>query len=799
MDPLSAISLACNILSFVEATKGLVSSTRQLLQRGEQDEFVELELLTRDLQAWVVRITPPTASYRHRSSLSPEEKTICSLGSQCSQVAADLLGVLETLKVARRDGARHHIESFYKALVAAWKQEEVDKLRRRLDRISTSIQRELAIYDQRRILRRLDELEVSGYRSQLQTLRQDLNRGFEAISGELQKQESRGSALELLLRTAAQGSQYSAEQYILERLRFDEINHRRLNIRVAHNQTLSWLFGDETQRSPATLDEWLVSDDDLYWISGKPGSGKSTLMKSLCDSIHTAGKLQAWAKQNRLIHAEYFFWAAGGHGLLKSQEGLLRSLIYQVLCQCPDMIRFAYPNTWGLFFPGEGSAAYRNMNLATTSSSTISLSVEDLLATLGVLCSTAVESEVNFCFFIDGLDEYEGEPNDMVELTRFLRSLPNVKICVSSRDWNNFETEFGGSKTHKLYMQHFNHSDIRKYVYDTFDNNPNYQEMEDRDTAGRKLIDGIVKAANGVFLWVFLVVRSFEAGLLNGDSIQDLQRTLEEDIPEDLNELFERIILRDVPRNYRARSAQVFAIALEAAENLSFMAYWFAGQEDPEYAFKLETKPIQPQMVAKRYSATKRRLNISCRGLLEIQDMRTTCTYNDEECSLRSSSMFSLKVDFLHRTVRDFLLLDKTKNILLQWSPCTIDVHECICKALLAQVKITPMDAEYLGPVSQLSSIFSRHCDLLELSGQTQCSLNVRGSFNDVSLALGYARPQRRKHPTDDHKTARGSPGKIEDDEGARSSHNSNDVEKSGRLEELLKKLRLRYSRKRKV
>lgn len=290
MDPLSAISLACNILSFVEATKGLVSSTRQLLQRGEQDEFVELELLTRDLQAWVVRITPPTASYRHRSSLSPEEKTICSLGSQCSQVAADLLGVLETLKVARRDGARHHIESFYKALVAAWKQEEVDKLRRRLDRISTSIQRELAIYDQRRILRRLDELEVSGYRSQLQTLRQDLNRGFEAISGELQKQESRGSALELLLRTAAQGSQYSAEQYILERLRFDEINHRRLNIRVAHNQTLSWLFGDETQRSPATLDEWLVSDDDLYWISGKPGSGKSTLMcpnRNRCVTVFT--------------------------------------------------------------------------------------------------------------------------------------------------------------------------------------------------------------------------------------------------------------------------------------------------------------------------------------------------------------------------------------------------------------------------------------------------------------------------------------------------------------------------------
>lgn len=278
------------------------------------------------------------------------------------------------------------------------------------------------------------------------------------------------------------------------------------------------------------------------------------------------------------------------------------------------MIRFAYPNTWGLFFPEEVSAAYGTKNFET-SRVTISLTVEGLLATLGVLCATAVESEVRFCFFIDGLDEYEGNPNDMVELIRILRFLPNVKICVSSRDWNNFEAEFGGNQTQKLYMQDFNHNDIGKYVYDIFDNNPNYQEMEDRDTAGKALINGIVKAANGVFLWVFLVVRSFEEGLLNGDSIQDLQRTLEQDIPEDLNELFERIILRDIPKNHRARSAQIFAIALEAAENLSFMAYWFAGQEDPEYAFQLEAKPLQPEMLSKRYAGMKRRLNISCRGL----------------------------------------------------------------------------------------------------------------------------------------------------------------------------------------
>lgn len=134
---------------------------------------------------------------------------------------------------------------------------------------------------------------------------------------------------------------------------------------------------------------------------------------------------------------------------------------------------------------------------------------------------------------------------------------------------------------------------------------------------------------------------------MNGDSIEDLQRTLERDLPEDLNGLFERIILRDVPKNYRARSAQIFSMALEAVENLSFMAYWLVGHEDPEYAFKLEVKPLAPGILAKRWTAMKRRLNISCRGLLEIQDVLATCTCNDEADSFRSGSIFGLKVDLI--------------------------------------------------------------------------------------------------------------------------------------------------------
>ncbi|KUI60019.1 hypothetical protein VP1G_11177 [Cytospora mali] len=219
------------------------------------------------------------------------------------------------------------------------------------------------------------------------------------------------------------------------------------------------------------------------------------------------------------------------------------------------------------------------------------------------------------------------------------------------------------------------------------------------------------------------------------------------------------------------------------------MAYWFAGNADPEYAFKLEVKPAQAQIVLKRKDTMRKRLNISCRGLLEIQDMMS----NDEEDLLRSSSIFNLKVGFLHRTVRDFLLLEKTQTILHQWISSTFDVHERICEALLAQVKITPNDAEYWGPVSQLYTTFSHHCDLINSDEQKSSTSKLRESFNNVMLTLGYVRFQKRMWTDDDGADSYGFIGstRIQDDEGplGLSESNPKRVKSFSRVEKLFAKL----------
>lgn len=53
-------------------------------------------------------------------------------------------------------------------------------------------------------------------------------------------------------------------------------------------------------------------------------------MKYLISHPDTDGNLQSWANGARLVTASYFFWNAGTD-MEKSQEGLLQSLLHEVL------------------------------------------------------------------------------------------------------------------------------------------------------------------------------------------------------------------------------------------------------------------------------------------------------------------------------------------------------------------------------------------------------------------------------------------------------------------------------------
>ena len=135
----------------------------------------------------------------------------------------------------------------------------------------------------------------------------------------------------------------AAQQRFKESLFFPEILARQEQIKEAHWGTCQWIFQscqDETSHETDNMnekakeqpwsdfDEWLRSGQELYWISGKIGSGKSTLMEFLrCEQSQIDARLAHWAGDTDLVTVFFYFWNPGTE-LQKSARGLLCSLLY---------------------------------------------------------------------------------------------------------------------------------------------------------------------------------------------------------------------------------------------------------------------------------------------------------------------------------------------------------------------------------------------------------------------------------------------------------------------------------------
>ena len=71
-------------------------------------------------------------------------------------------------------------------------------------------------------------------------------------------------------------------------------------------------------------------------------------------------------------------------------------------------------------------------------------------------------------------------------------------------------------------MHELTRDDIRLEVEDTLGKNARFRKLQKEDPQCPNFVGNIVREADGVFLWVFLVIRSLLDGLTNSDRIKDL-------------------------------------------------------------------------------------------------------------------------------------------------------------------------------------------------------------------------------------------------------------------------------------
>jgi hypothetical protein len=135
---------------------------------------------------------------------------------------------------------------------------------------------------------------------------------------------------------------------ILSSLHFQAETERYESVSEAHTKTFNWIYYKESSAEETKWDdfaEWLEYGDGLYWINGKAGSGKSTLMKYISDNPLTRKLLSTWAGGSNFRTAHFYFWNLGT-ALQKSQIGLLRSLLLAVLGDNHDLIPLILPQQW---------------------------------------------------------------------------------------------------------------------------------------------------------------------------------------------------------------------------------------------------------------------------------------------------------------------------------------------------------------------------------------------------------------------------------------------------------------------
>lgn len=122
---------------------------------------------------------------------------------------------------------------------------------------------------------------------------------------------------------------------LLDSLAFPHMNARKNAITDPHPTTFEWLFMPNDQectqaQGKNSFQEWLRSDSKIYWISGKPGSGKSTLMNFIAEHDSTCKQLKKWSGPRDLIMIDGYLWNAGASSQ-RSYHGLLATLLSSIL------------------------------------------------------------------------------------------------------------------------------------------------------------------------------------------------------------------------------------------------------------------------------------------------------------------------------------------------------------------------------------------------------------------------------------------------------------------------------------
>jgi hypothetical protein len=398
----------------------------------------------------------------------------------------------------------------------------------------------------------------------------------------------------------------------------------------------------------------------------------------------TRALLRSWADGGELQLAAFFCWYSGS-AEQRSNSGLLRSLLYEVLRQHRELIRTVFADEW---------AEQRSLSHALVHSGSFKMGLVwhvKRLERAFIQLAELANDRLKLCFFVDGLDECDGdgqhEDHDSIaQLFKNISTSPYVKVCLSSRPWLVFEQMF--KSLPGLRLQDLTRDDIRVFVFDKLNSSEKMRQLVTTEPKlSEEFVTEITTKSDGVFLWVDLVVKSLLKGLQNDDDLPQLLHRLRE-LPSTLERLFQHMLDRIDP-TYMPEACRILLIYQSSSRytpQVTPIDIDIAATATYQEALLTDITPMQLQEIDFRYNRISTRLKTHCLGLLEVhynldnewkaheddsmyhdisdhhgmqEDRQSTdANRQPDRIGLRTDS----RVTYLHRTVADFLRLPLVKE-----------------------------------------------------------------------------------------------------------------------------------------
>lgn len=325
-----------------------------------------------------------------------------------------------------------------------------------------------------------------------------------------------------------------------------EARERIYEVHDAQDRTFHWLFDFGT----VTFVDWLQNDKmidkPIFWISGKPGSGKSTLMKF---AMHDARTLDCLAKaSSKTWTIAAFFFHDRGSEIQKSLGGMLQEILHSILVQVPALSTFVTPLYLKLVKSQRTRSPKWDMPMLR----------EALLA-----ITRQRQVEVQLCLFIDALDEHMGDNEHLAHLLKDIvknsdGEVVELKICIASRSWTVFTQHFGNCPGFAIHEH--TAKDISVYIQSRLTTDTLGSQLSLDQTQRRTILDQVAGKAVGVFIWVRLVMDLITKDIRDGTNFAALEDRIT-NMPKELEDIYAHTVRRIEPE-YRSDAYIMLQIAL---------------------------------------------------------------------------------------------------------------------------------------------------------------------------------------------------------------------------------------------